>query len=144
MSSSLLCLGQFVFALNSVPYQSLQHQRAWRHPANPRVGLRPAHQFIGPDEETITLQGVLLPEITGGEAKLDELDEMAESGDDWVLIDGAGNLLGLFVIEGIDRTKTLFFQDGKARRIEFTLKLTRVDDDAVARSSATDDEDLYS
>ena len=131
--SALLCLGQFVFALNTAPYQSLQHSQSWRHPSNARVGQRPARQFIGPDDETITLQGLLLPEITGGESNLDRLEAMADKGDAWVLVDGTGELLGLWCIEKLDRTKTLFFQDGTPRRIEFTLSLARVDDDDVDR-----------
>ncbi len=128
---SMLCLGQFVFALNSAPYQSLQHDQGWRHPSNSRVGARPARQFIGPDDETITLQGVLLPEITGGQQSLDKLEEMASTGDAWVLVDGQGVLYGLWVIEKLSQTKTVFFQDGTPRRIEFSLGLARVDDDDV-------------
>lgn len=128
---SMLCLGQFVFALKSAPYQSLQHDQGWRHPSNSRVGARPARQFIGPDDETITLQGVLLPEVTGGQQSLDKLEEMASTGDAWVLVDGQGVLYGLWVIEKLSQTKTVFFQDGTPRRIEFSLSLARVDDDDV-------------
>lgn len=128
---AMLCLGLFVFGLYSAPYQSFQHQLAWRHPSNSRVGLRPARQYIGPDDEGITLQGVLLPEISGGQPSLDVLRAMGDTGDAWVLIDGNGTLYGLFVIESLNATKTVFFADGAARRIEFTLTLKRVDDDAV-------------
>jgi phage protein U len=133
----MMCLGQFVFALESAPYQSAQQQAGWRHPANSRVGLRPARQFLGCDEESITLAGVLLPEITGGETTLDELREMADEGGGYVLIDGSGTLFGVFVIESIDVTRTVFFTDGVARRIEFSLALKRVDDDAVNPSART-------
>jgi hypothetical protein len=34
------------------------------------VGKRPTYQFLGPDEECITLSGVLLPELTGGDEQL--------------------------------------------------------------------------
>ncbi|MBV2164284.1 MAG: phage tail protein, partial [Comamonas sp.] len=77
------------------------------------------------------LSGVLLPEITGGEEYLELLRAMADTGKAWVLVDGNGELLGLWTIEKLDRTRTLFFQDGTARRIEFTLALARVDDDDV-------------
>ena len=103
--SSMLCLGQFVFALNTTPYQSQQHNLGWRHPSNARVGLRPARQFIGPDDETMTLSGVLLPEITGGEEYLELLRAMADTGKAWVLVDGNGELLGLWTIEKLDRTR---------------------------------------
>lgn len=127
----MMTLGQFVFNLNTVPYQEMQHSAGWRHPSSSRVGLRPGYQFIGPDEETVTLSGVLLPTFTGGQSSLDELRAMADTGKAWPLIDGTGTLYGLFVIEKLDQTRSEFFSDGAARRIEFTLNLKRVDDDNV-------------
>ena len=35
------------------------------------------------------------------------------------------------MIDNISETKTLFFQDGAARRIEFTIALKRIDDGRV-------------
>nr|WP_308417184.1 phage tail protein [Chitiniphilus shinanonensis] len=50
----MMALGMFVFGLRSVPYQALQRQLAWRHASTARVGLRPARQYLGKDDETIT------------------------------------------------------------------------------------------
>ncbi|MCY1219230.1 Phage P2 GpU [compost metagenome] len=52
---------------------------------------------------------------------------MADAGLSYVLIEGSGRYYGMFVIENIEVTRTLFFPDGKARRLEFSLKLARVD-----------------
>lgn len=60
-----LILGYFVFSLYTLAYQELQRQIAWRHASTSRVGARPTHQFLGPDEEQLTLSGVLLPEFAG-------------------------------------------------------------------------------
>lgn len=128
---SMMVLGTFVFELHTLPFQELQHQIGWRHPATSRVGARPARQFLGPDEEAITLSGVLLPELTGGQLSLDQVQKMGDSGKAWPLIDGGGTILGLYVIESLGQTKTLFFPDGTARRIEFQLALKRADDDKV-------------
>ena len=128
---SLMCLGQFVFELATAPYQSLQQQMSWRHPSNSRVGLRPARQFLGRDEESITLDGKLYPEISGGQPSLDRLRAMADEGKAYVLVAGDGTLKGVFVIESIDVTRTIFFTDGTPRKIEFTIELKRFDDDAV-------------
>ena len=128
---AMMCLGLFVFELDSVPYQSAQQQMGWRHPANARVGLIPARQYLGRDDESITFSGVLYPEISGGEVSLAMLRAMADAGKAYVLIDGTGLLLGLFTIESIDVTRTVFFKNGAARRLEFSLSLKRVDDDAV-------------
>lgn len=131
----MMSLGMFIFELSTVPYQELQQQLAWRHASSSRVGLRPARQFIGVDDESINLSGVLLPEVTGGEPSLAELRQMGDDGLDYVLIDGSGVIYGQYVIESLNMTKSLFFQDGKARRIEFQLALKRVDDDVVEQQS---------
>ncbi|MGT6381228.1 phage tail protein, partial [Escherichia coli] len=46
----------------------------------------------------------------------------------WPLIEGSGTIYGMYVIEGLNQTKTEFFRDGMPRRIEFTLSLKRVDE----------------
>ncbi|WP_174635114.1 phage tail protein [Yersinia thracica] len=124
----MMALGMFVFMLQTVPYQDFQHQMAWRHPSNARIGLRPSSQFLGPDEESITLSGVLYPELTGGKVSLMALQLMAETGKAWSLIEGNGAIHGMFVIESLSRTKSIFFSDGSARKIEFTLTLKRTDE----------------
>lgn len=131
---AMMALGLFTFSLNTLPYQELQHQLGWRHPSTSRVGARPARQFLGPDDESVTLSGVLLPELTGGQVSLDLVQAMGDQGTAWPLVDGSdGRILGLFVIESLSQTKSVFFRDGAARRIEFNLALKRVDDDKVDR-----------
>lgn len=136
--SSMMALGMFVFGLKSVPYQQLQRQMAWRHPSVSRVGKRPARQFTGPGDESITLSGVLYPELTGGKASLKVLETMAEKGKAWPLIEGTGLYYGLYVIEEISETDSVFFADGAARKIEFSLKLGRTDDDPSLMGRVTD------
>lgn len=125
----LMALGLFVFGMQTLPYQALQRQVTWRHPANSRVGARPARQFAGRGDETITLSGVLYPEVTGGKISLAALEAMADQGMAWPLIEGTGWFYGQFVIEELATTATAFFPDGAARKIEFSLKLTRTDDE---------------
>ena len=124
----MMSFGLFVFALETVPYQQLQQRTAWRLPSNSRVGQRPRHQFLGPDDETITLSGVLMPELTGGDTALSLLKLMADQGKSWPLIEGTGMIYGFYAIESMDLNRSEFFSDGKARRIEFTLSLKRTDD----------------
>lgn len=124
----MMALGLFVFMLDTVPYQQLQQQVKWRLPSNGRVGKRPSYQFLGPDEETVTLSGMLMPELTGGDTALALLRLMAEQGKAWPLIEGTGAIYGFFAVESLDTTRREFFSDGKARQIDFTLTLKRVDD----------------
>lgn len=128
----MLTLGLFVFQLQTVPYQSLQRNVDYRWPSNSRVGQRPALQFLGVNEEKITLSGVLMPEITGGRISLLALHLMADEGKAWPLLEGTGTIYGMFVVNSISETHTEFFSDGSARSIEFSLTLTRVDESLTA------------
>ncbi|MBB3189221.1 phage tail protein [Halomonas cerina] len=125
----MMAYGMFVFALNSAPYQELQRQSAWRHAGQGRVGKRPARQFLGPGDDTITLTGTLLPHFTGGQQNLDQLRQMAAEGAAWPLIEGNGTFYGLYVIESLSESKSHQMRDGSAQRIGFSLTLQRVDDD---------------
>lgn len=127
--SIMMALGLYIFSLHTVPYQQLQRQLSWRHPSQSRIGKRPARQYAGPGDDTITLSGVLYPEVTGGRISLAALETMADTGKAWPLIEATGIYYGLYVIEEISQTSTLFFPDGAARKIEFSLKLSRVDDE---------------
>ena len=127
----MLSLGLFVFMLQTTPYQSMGRNIDYRWPTNSRVGLRPAAQFLG-DSEKMTLSGVLLPELTGGRLSLLALEVMADQGKAWPLVEGSGMIYGMFVVESLSLTRSVFFEDGSARRIEFTLNLLRVDESLTA------------
>lgn len=127
----MLALGMFVFSLSTAAYQALQRQTEWRHASNPRVGAAPARQFVGRGDDTITLPGIILPELAGSALSLDALRLMANTGKAWPMVEGSGRIYGLWIIESLNETKTLFFRDGTPRRIEFTLILKRIDDDRI-------------
>ena len=127
----MMALGMFIFSLPTLAYQELQRQTDWRHPSSNRVGTNPARQFAGRGDDIITLPGVVLPELAGTPISLDALRYMADTGKAWPLVEGTGRILGIWVIESITETRSLFFQDGAARRIEFSIKLTRIDDGKI-------------
>lgn len=127
----MLALGMFVFSLSTAAYQELQRQTEWRHVSNPRIGAAPARQFVGRGEDVITLPGVILPELAGSASSLDALRLMANTGKAWPMVEGSGRIYGLWIIDSLSETKTLFFRDGTPRRIEFSLSLKRIDDDRI-------------
>jgi len=127
----MLALGMFVFSLHTAAYQEMQRQTNWRHSTNSRIGTNPASQFLGLGEDATTLPGIILPELAGTVLSLDALRQMAGTGKAWPMVEGTGRLCGLWVIENLTETRTIFFPNGAARRIEFTLSLKRVDDGSV-------------
>lgn len=129
MDMPMMALGMFVFNLHTLPYQQLDQDMKWRLASNARVGARPGYQYLGPDEESITLTGVLMPELTGGDTSLALIRMMADEGKAWPLIEGTGTIYGWYAIEALKVGRSEFFSDGKARKIDFTLSLKRVDED---------------
>ncbi|ENQ6410895.1 phage tail protein [Pseudomonas aeruginosa] len=128
---ALMAFGMFVFSLETAAYQDFQRQTEWRHSSTSRIGTNPARQFLGRGDESITLQGVLLPALAGSVLSLDTLRSMADTGKAYPLIEGTGRIYGVWIIESLSETRTIFFGDGAARRIEFTLSLKRIDDGRV-------------
>ncbi|MEX2964249.1 phage tail protein [Microbulbifer sp. TYP-18] len=123
----MMSLGLFAFSLSSAAYGDLQRQTAWRHAGSDRIGARAATQFLGPGSDTITLSGLIAPDLTGDPASLDTLRDMADRGQAWTLVDGNGHVHGAWVIDSLQESRSLFFADGSARRIEFKLQLKQVD-----------------
>lgn len=123
----MLSLGMFGFSLDTLAYQEFSRRTDWKHGRTSRVGARDANQFVGPGTDAIGLRGYLLPEFAGDPDSLDDLRTMAGGGEAFPLVDGTGRVYGDFIITGIDEGQSVFFNDGRARRIEFTIDLIRVE-----------------
>lgn len=132
----LMALDTFVFSLPTLAYDQLQRSTSWRHVAADRLGARPARQYVGPGDDTIRLSGLIAPEVTGTPASLDVLRAMADDGKAYALVEGTGVVYGAFIVSDINETRTQFFADGAAWRIEFDMTLTRVDDTSDAERRA--------
>lgn len=127
MIDPLLAIGLFVFGIPRTTFDELERRASWRWGDSERYGARAASQFLGPGEETITLNGVLVPELAGKYSDIERLREMAATGEVWPLMLGTGDLLGQFRIDAIDERWGNLIGGGMPRRVEFSIDLTRVD-----------------
>ncbi|PXX79140.1 hypothetical protein DFR34_10830 [Rivihabitans pingtungensis] len=125
----LMSWGDFVFDWRTtIAPNELSREQGWRHASQSRVGDRPAHQYTGQDEETITLPGQLYPELGADINSLDTLREVADTGAPQVLIDGNGRVWGWYVLEKLTEKRASMLSDGTPLEIDFSLTLKRVDD----------------
>ena len=123
----LMCYGLFVFGVLTAPFDQASRATAWRWAVNNRTGNEPAYQFVGRGEDQITLTGILMPEYSGGPISLTMLREMAERGEPYLLMRGTGEVLGYWLIESLNETRSELLPDGQAMKIEFQLVLKRYD-----------------
>lgn len=139
----MMALGLFVFSVSTVAYQQLQRSTSWRHATQSRIGERPASQFLGEGDDTLSLSGTLMPEFTGGRFYMSFLRRMAGSGQAFPMVEGTGTLYGFWVIESIEETSSMFMRDGKEQQIDFTLKLRQVDEPSGELSFFYDSDGEY-
>jgi phage protein U len=134
----MMMLGPIRFAIDQAAYQQIQRttQYSWAsqnslgHPVMKHLGLGGAsRQYIGPGEDSITLNGTLYPHFNGGPIQLILMRLSAGLGVALPLIDGSGLIMGRWLIESVSETKSEFFSDGAARKIEFNLSLKRYQQD---------------
>lgn len=127
----LAALGFFVFTVKTVPFQSMDRSNNWRHPHQPVVGASPPSQFTGAEPEEITINAELRTEVTGGTYGIAILRKMADTGQPYPLIMGNGEVMGSYVITGIQENRSELKQTGAPRSISFTMNLKKVSDVAI-------------
>lgn len=140
----MMIYGMFVFMRTTAPYQSLEQNGEFRHVKNDRVNKSAKWQYIGAGENTITLTGLLYPEITGGDTSLTALWTMAYAGKAWPLIEGTGMIYGMYAVKSIRVNRTEFLPDGKAQKIEFTLSLQLQSEDIREKLASLTASDILS
>jgi phage protein U len=121
----LLMLGTFKFSLNTAVFQEMQRHTDYTWGDVERFGKLAALQWTGPGDDNITLPGVVFPDWKGDDLQVDDLRKLAEAGVPYQLIDAWGDVLGDWVITGIDETQSTYKPDGSFRRQEFNVKLRR-------------------
>jgi len=123
----LLTLGMFLFGIDAMAYSELSRRTSWRHATSERFMARPASQYLGPGEDNITLAGRLMPEVSGQFVAIDIVKAMADTGDDYPLVDGLGRVLGHFRIVRIEENQIGIMGGGLPRGVDFVIDLERVD-----------------
>jgi phage protein U len=147
----MLQLGSFQFSVRTAVYQELRRTKNYRWAGHDRIGVRPAHQFIGPGDESVALSGVIYPGEFGGADQVRKMRETADKGEALQMVAArdasSGDVLGLWVILSVSEKDTVFFAGGQPRKIEFDMVIVHYGDDqdssgAGSSFAASNDSDL--
>lgn len=125
MSTVMMQLGSYQFSINTAAYQSLQRSTDYRWAQQETYGALPTLQHTGPGTESITLQGVIFGEFKGGTGQPEALRRLAAQGLPQQMVSGEGDVMGLWVIEKVTETQSIFAVAGLPRQQEFSLQLKR-------------------
>lgn len=131
LSLVMMGLGLFRFGVNSAAYQTLTREAGFRWEKVDRVGRAPAMQYLGPDAQTMTLEGVIYPHFKGGLRQVELMTAMAGLGQPMMLVDGMGWIWKRWCVVSVTEKKTYFMRDGAPRRIDFTMELQAYGGDAL-------------
>lgn len=135
MRTYMARLGSFQFGMDTAAFNELKRASAWRWEAKNRIGRAPAMQSTGRDADTITLSGVIFPHWRGGLGQMAALRAMAGTGDPQPLVyafENSGQYCGRWCITAVEETRTVLFDNGQPRRIEFSLTLREYGEDSNA------------
>lgn len=102
----------------------------WRHASSERVGACAARQYVGPGDDTISLQGTIAGELVSDLQVLDKLRELGDQGKPQALVEGTGRVYGAYLLTSLSETRRELFNDGTPRLIDFQMQLERDDDGA--------------
>jgi phage protein U len=123
-----LLLGPFPFSISTTAYDQLSRNSGWTWQGVNRVGQAPALQYTGPTNETISMDGRLVPPFTGGVEQLARMRLLANFAKPLPLVDGRGRFYGMWVIEAIDDTGSKHFKNGYPKLTTFNISLKKYSD----------------
>lgn len=131
MNRVMMQLGEYQFGIESAVYEQLRRSTSYRWQGQDRIGRRPAQQFAGVGQETISLTGRIYPFYKGGLGQLDKMRAEAGQGEPRILVDGLGRIWGKWAVTRIDETQSTLMPDGVPEKIDFSLELVRYGEDSA-------------
>jgi phage protein U len=129
MAGVLMGWGPFRFECGRTAFEQLRERAAGRWEKHAIIGRRPAGQYLGPDEETVTLRGTIFPIAGIGDAgTVQGLIDAARSGMVTTLAAADGSILGPYRLEKAERVLTDHLPGGSAQKIVYDLEFHAHDD----------------
>lgn len=123
-ASQMLALGDYRFSVDTAAYQSASLDHSFLWPVQQHLGATATPQFVGFGEIKRRLSGTIYTDHRGGLAQLPAMIAQAGLGEPLPLVSGTGEVFGYWCILSVKETASIFYADGRPRRIDFEMELS--------------------
>ncbi len=127
---AMLQIGRVAFETSGPHYDKLSHHLKATWARQKRFGRRDALQFTGLAEEPVDVSGTIYPDYYGGFSSLASLRAMMSKPQ--MVVSGAGDVMGLWVILEVGSEQTYQDPAGRPRKVTFSVKLDRYGEDGAS------------
>lgn len=115
---------EFSFQVSTAAYHQYVSTCGSRWPEQERLGREPALQHVGWSQASITLDGVVYPGVFASfEDSVKKIRALSLATSPFQLVAGTGLVRGFWAVPEVSDTRTIFLDDGRPRKIEFSIKL---------------------
>ena len=130
----LLSIDSFTFEIGKATFDDLSHSLSARWAEQNRLLRAPALQFIGVGTLEKTISGTIhTANDAGGKAvgskSLNALGAMMAAGIPYEVVSGDGKAFGKWVIRSINNRDSVFMDNGKARKQDFSVTISYYGED---------------
>jgi hypothetical protein len=125
MSATMAMIDTFVFSLSEMDFNFLGRTRTYGFAEIQKAQDHPGLQSFGKDMEEISIRGSTTT-LRSGIDPLRELYLIADKKEAISFILGYGAVLGDFSITKISEDRTIFLDDGRAIKVDFSIDLKKV------------------
>ncbi len=123
----LAILGKHLFIVETASLTSISRDFSYSIASHARTGRTPGKQFVGVNDITVDLPGIIYPGKFGLSNFIDSINSEAVKGIPKLLITnhkGVGRVWGYWFIQQCKETATEFDTFNACRKIEFSIRLT--------------------
>ena len=120
----LLALGDFIFELKTAAFETMKQTSEYRWASTDVIGNPPVLQALGKGADKVDLDGILFPDFAKQNV-LGELKILAEEQNPTLMVDGNGEIHGLWIVKQIAETMSFFDKFGNAKKVEFSISLEK-------------------
>lgn len=129
----LMALGPNIFSVLPLNYQRLERETEARWTSVPRLGVRPARQFVGFGDDPLVISGVLFPEEFGGRLQFEAIRATQALGLPVMMIgfgtESLGRVWGKVVILRIRDSQEEIGADGAGQVLTYDIEVAPYPDD---------------